>query len=126
MSGAGKTKLSGRALFGWSMASLLVIGMAALAIVWVRMDISRVASETGRLEGETEDLNRELRELRGRRSTAMRPAVLANLMAGRLAMPVSERRLFVTEEELRRRTAGPPPPADGIGGKRVYAGTNRR
>lgn len=83
-----------------------LFGTGALGIVWVRMEISEVATACGRLENEREIVNRRVRDLRGRRAAAMRPARLAQLVSGRLEMPPSTHRFHVTREDMRRRLDG--------------------
>ena len=61
-------------------------GACAIGIVWLRMDISDVAAKCGVLEDEREVLSREVQELRGQRSWALRPSTLASMVEGRLAM----------------------------------------
>ncbi len=83
-----------------------LFGSGALGVVWIRMEISEVASSCGRLEDEREIVNRRVRDLRGRRAGAMRPMRLAQLVSGRLEMPPSSHRFHVTKEEMRRRLGG--------------------
>ncbi len=85
------------------LGTLLLLGLGALGIVWLRMEISDVASACRDLEDEREKVNRKVRGLRGERSAAMRPTRLAEVVKGRLEMPPSSRRFYVTPEDMRRR-----------------------
>ena len=87
------------------LGTLLLSGLGALGIVWLRMEISEVAAVCGQLEDDRERVNRRLRDLRGQRSAAMRPTRIAQLVQGRLEMPPPSRQLYVTPEDLRRRLA---------------------
>ena len=73
-----KCKMSKTAI---SLVVLLTIfgGACAIGIVWLRMDISDVAARCGVLEDE-EVLSREVQELRGQRSWALRPSTLASMV----------------------------------------------
>ena len=64
-----------------------IFGSGSIVIVWMRMDISKVAKHCGELEDEREIVSREVQELRGQRSRALRPSTLAAMVMGRLAMP---------------------------------------
>ena len=81
-------------------------GASAIGIVWLRMDISEVATRCGILEDEREVLSREVQELRGQRSWAMRPSTLASMVEGRLSMPGSRQTFYVSETDMRKRLGG--------------------
>ena len=49
-------------------------GAGSIGIVWLRMDISRVAKKCGQLETDREVVSRELYELRGQKSRSLRPS----------------------------------------------------
>ena len=87
------------------LGTLLLSGLGALGIVWLRMEISEVAAVCGQLEDDRERVNRRLRDLRGQRSAAMRPTKIAQLVQGRLEMPPPSRQLYVTPEDFRTRLA---------------------
>ena len=46
-------------------------GAGSIGIVWLRMDISRVAKKCGQLETDREVVSRELYELRGQKSRSL-------------------------------------------------------
>ena len=81
-------------------------GASAIGIVWLRMDISEVASRCGVLEDEREVLSREVQELRGQRSWALRPSTLASMVAGRLSMPGPGQTYHVSETDMVKRLGG--------------------
>ena len=60
----------------------LALASTAIAIVWIRLQISDSAKICGRLEDEREVVMREVQELRGQRSWALRPSVLASMVSG--------------------------------------------
>lgn len=84
----------------FSLFVFLFIGFGAIGIVWMRLGISDIATECGVLEDEREVLLREVQELRGQRSWAMRPSVLASMVEGRLRMGVPERTIHVSRKEM--------------------------
>ena len=84
------------------LGTLLLSGLGALGIVWLRMEISEVAAACGQLEDDREKVNRRLRDLRGQRSAAMRPTRIAQLVQGRLEMPPPSKQFYVTPEDMRR------------------------
>ena len=101
------------------LSTLLLSGLGALGIVWLRMEISEVAAACGQLEDDREKVNRRLRDLRGQRSAAMRPTRIAQLVQGRLEMPPPSKQFYVTPEDMRRRlvqedTTQALPPSRGI------------
>lgn len=88
------------------LAALLVItlfGGGALAIVWMRVEISSVAKRCGELEDEREIVSREFHELRGQKSRSLRPSTLAAMVSGRLSMPTSARTIYVSSPEMKGR-----------------------
>lgn len=84
----------------------LAIGSTSIAIVWMRLQISESAKVCGRLEDEREVVMREVQELRGQRSWALRPSVLASMVRGRLSMPGPSQTFVVGARELSARTGG--------------------
>ena len=90
----------------FSLVAFLLIGFGAIGIVWMRLGISDIAAECAVLEDQREVLLREVQELRGQRSWAMRPSVLASLVEGRLKMGVPERTIHVSRKEMLRRVGG--------------------
>ena len=84
----------------------LAIGSTSIAIVWMRLQISESAKVCGRLEDEREVVMREVQELRGQRSWALRPSVLASMVRGRLSMPDHSQTFVVGARELSARTGG--------------------
>jgi hypothetical protein len=81
-------------------------GACAIGIVWLRMDISEVATRCGVLEDEREVLSREVQELRGQRSWALRPSTLASMVEGRLSMPGPRQTYHVSESDMKKRLGG--------------------
>ena len=79
------------------------IGTASIGIVWLRLETSKSAKLCGLLEDEREEVMREVQELRGQRSWALRPSVLASMVNGRLSMPGQGQTVFVSHAELRQR-----------------------
>lgn len=75
-------------------------GGGAIGIVWLRMDISDVAAKCGVLEDEREVLSREVQELRGQRSWALRPSTLASMVEGRLSMPAPRQTFHISESDM--------------------------
>ena len=81
-------------------------GACAIGIVWLRMDISEVAARCGVLEDEREVLSREVQELRGQRSWALRPSTLASMVEGRLSMPGPRQTYHVSESDMKKGLGG--------------------
>ena len=81
----------------------LAIGTASIGIVWLRLETSKSAKLCGLLEDEREMVMREVQELRGQRSWALRPSVLASMVKGRLSMPEQGQTVFVSDYELQQR-----------------------
>jgi len=82
---------------------LVLFGGGALSIVWLRMEISSVAKNCGKLEGEMEIVSREVYELRGQKSKSLRPSNLAVMVKDRLIMPSAGKTYYVSESDLFRR-----------------------
>ena len=78
-------------------------GAGSIGIVWLRMDISRVAKKCGQLETDREVVSRELYELRGQKSRSLRPSTLAAMVSGRLEMPGPENTFHISELDMKRR-----------------------
>ena len=81
-------------------------GACAIVIVWLRMDISDVAAKCRVLEDKREVLSREVQELRGQSSWALRPSTLASMVEGRLAMPGPRQTYHVSETDMIKRLGG--------------------
>jgi len=84
----------------------IMIITGAISIVWLRMEISAIAKNCGRLEDQREMVARELQELRGQRSRSLRPSTLAGMVEGRLVMPPSSRTVHVSGREMKERLNG--------------------
>ena len=82
---------------------LVLFGGGALSIVWLRMEISEVAKNCGKLEGEMEIVSREVYELRGQKSKSLRPSNLAVMVKDRLIMPSAGQTYYVSESDLLKR-----------------------
>ena len=82
---------------------LVLFGGGALSIVWLRMEISGVAKNCGKLEGEMEIVSREVYELRGQKSKSLRPSNLAVMVKDRLIMPSAGKTYYVSESDLLKR-----------------------
>lgn len=95
-----KKYLDSRVLTLMSIALILVFGVGAISIVWLRMEISSVAKNCGRLEGQSEVIGREVHELRGQKSKSLRPSALAVMVKGRLEVPGVSNTYHVSESEL--------------------------
>ena len=76
-----------------------LFGSGAISIVWLRMEISATAKKCGNLEDQREMVARELRELRGRKSTMLRPSVLAQLVIGEINHPDRQGERFMSPSE---------------------------
>jgi hypothetical protein len=83
-----------------------VFGFGAISIVWLRMEISAIAKNCGKLEDQREMVARELHELRGQRSRSLRPSTLAGMVQGRLVMPSPAKTVHVSVREMKRRLDG--------------------
>jgi hypothetical protein len=80
--------------------ALIFFGGGALGIVWMRMEISTVARNCGKLEGEMEIVSRGVQVLRGQRSKSLRPSSLAIMVNGRLHMPVQKKTFHVSKLDM--------------------------
>ena len=80
-----------------------MFGSGAISIVWLRMEISAIAKNCGKLEDQREMVARELQELRGQRSRSLRPSTLAGMVKGRLLMPSPAKTVHVSAREMRKR-----------------------
>ena len=78
-------------------------GAGALSIVWLRMEISTVAKQCGKLEDEREIVSREVQELRGQKSRSLRPSTLASMVSGRLSMLPDSRTIYVSAPDMSAR-----------------------
>ena len=78
-------------------------GAGALGIVWLRMEISTVAKQCGKLEDEREIVSREVQELRGQKSRSLRPSTLASMVSGRLSMLPDSRTIYVSAPDMSAR-----------------------
>ena len=83
---------------------LITIGLGSLGIVWMRVEISQAAADSGQLEKEISDKTRELLSLNEKRAKALLPVSLKTLVNGRLRQPV----IFVQPVELESRQSLPP------------------
>ena len=95
-----KKYIDSRGLTVFGVILILFFGVGAISIVWLRMEISSVAKNCGRLEGETEVVGREVHELRGQRSKSLRPSSLAVMVKGRLGIPSTKNTYHVSEQEM--------------------------
>lgn len=77
-----------------------LFGSGAISIVWLRMEISATAKNCGKLEDQREMVARELRELRGKKSSMLRPSMIAKLVEGRLSVPTAKKTIYVTKREM--------------------------
>ena len=84
----------------------LILGLSGIGVVSTRLGISDTAKECGLLEDRREVLLREVQELRGQRSWALRPTVLAEMVRGRLGMSPSAKTIHVSEQEISSRVGG--------------------
>ena len=78
-------------------------GAGAISIVWLRMEISTVAKQCGKLEDEREIVSREVQELRGQKSRSLRPSTLASMVSGRLSMLPDSRTIYVSAPDMSAR-----------------------
>jgi len=105
------------------------VGTVSIGIVWLRLETSRSAKLCGLLEDEREVLMREVQELRGQRSWALRPSVLASMVKGRLSMPKQGQTVFVSHDELQKRSGSQVTTMTGQSGEMIsmqsYGGQSR-
>lgn len=83
--------------------ALMFFGGGALGIVWMRMEISKVAKHCRELEDRREIVSREVQDLRGEKSRSLRPSTLAAMVSGRLFMPTARQTMHVSEADMQRR-----------------------
>ena len=98
-----KSKNFNQSIFFLGALFLLFFGGGALAIVWLRMEITSVAKNCGQLEGEMEIVGREVNQLRGQRSNSLRPASLAIMVEGRLSMPIAKNTFHISKLDMNDR-----------------------
>jgi len=98
-----KPKNFNRSIFVIGSVFLLFFGGGALAIVWLRMEITAVAKNCGKLEGEMEIVGREVNQLRGQRSNSLRPSSLAIMVEGRLSMPIAKNTFHISKLDMNDR-----------------------
>ena len=91
----------------------MMFGFGALGIVWMRMEISKVAKHCRELEDRREIVSREVQDLRGEKSRSLRPSTLAAMVSGRLFMPTARQTMHVSEADMQRR----------LGSRRVVVAT---
>ncbi len=84
-----------------------VLGVGALGIVWMRMEITKVAKHCRNLEDRREIVSREVQDLRGEKSRSLRPSTLAAMVSGRLSMPTASQTIHVSQSDLLRRLGSP-------------------
>jgi hypothetical protein len=80
-----------------------VFGVGSLGIVWMRMEISKVAKHCRELEDRREVVSREVQDLRGEKSRSLRPSTLAAMVSGRLSMPTARQTIHVSQADVLRR-----------------------
>ena len=86
---------------------ITIISTGSLGIVWFRVEISRIAEDSRKLERDVADYARELRGLNAKRAKALNPSSLKMLVSNRLGKP--SRVVFVNGNEFERRQSFPPP-----------------
>jgi hypothetical protein len=101
---------------------LLTTGLGSLAIVWLRVEISQAAADSGKLEKEIYDKSRKLRNMTEKRAKALHPVALKTLVDGRLQKPETARVLFVQPDDFQRRQSLPLPKRKS----HIYAGSTNR
>ena len=102
-----KNKSRSRLPLVLTMVAAFVFGVGALGIVWMRMEISKVAKHCRILEDRREVLSREVQDLRGDKSRSMRPSTLAAMVSGMLHMPTAQQTIHVSQSDLIRRLGAP-------------------
>ena len=108
-----------------TVVAAFVFGLGALGIVWMRMEISKVAKHCRILEDRREVLSREVQDLRGDKSRSMRPSTLAAMVSGRLNMPSAKQTIHVSQSDVTRRLGSPTKRAvnNRMGSQGEFAGT---
>ena len=86
---------------------VFVLGVGALGIVWMRMEISKVAKHCRNLEDRREIVSREVQDLRGEKSRSLKPSTLAAMVSGRLSMPTASQTIHVSHSDVLRRLGSP-------------------
>ena len=84
-------------------ALLTTIAAGSLGIVWLRVEISRTAEASRKLEKEVAENARELRGLNAKRARELNPSSLKALVGNRLDKPKPSRVFFVKDAEFQRR-----------------------
>ncbi|MBG29162.1 MAG: hypothetical protein CMI31_04065 [Opitutae bacterium] len=84
-------------------ALLTTIAAGSLGIVWLRVEISRTAEDSRKLEKEVAENARELRGLNAKRAKELNPSSLKALVGNRLSKPKPSRVFFVKDAEFQRR-----------------------
>ena len=90
-------------------ALLTTIALGSLGIVWLRVEISRTAEDSRKLEKQVAENARELRGLNAIRAKELNPTSLKTLVDNRLSKPDPSRVFFVKDSDLQRRQSLPPP-----------------
>ena len=98
-----KTKNRNRFPLVLTLMIAFVFGMGSLGIVWMRMEISKVAKHCRNLEDRREIASREVQDLRGEKSRSLRPSTLAAMVSGRLSMPTARQTIHVSQADVLRR-----------------------
>jgi len=84
-------------------ALLATVAAGSLGIVWLRVEISRTAEASRKLEKEVAENARELRGLNAKRARELNPTSLKALVGNRLDKPKPSRVFFVQDAEFQRR-----------------------
>ena len=84
-------------------ALLTTIATGSLGIVWLRVEISRTAEASRKLEKQVAENARELRGLNAKRARELNPSSLKALVGKRLDKPKPSRVFFVKDTEFQRR-----------------------
>ena len=90
-------------------ALLTTIALGSLGIVWLRVEISRTAEDSRKLEKQVAENARELRGLNAKRAKELNPSSLKALVGNRLSKPNPSRVFFVKDADLQLRQSLPPP-----------------
>ena len=89
-------------------ALLTTIALGSLGIVWLRVEISRTAEDSRKLEKQVAENARELRGLNAKRAKELNPSSLKALVGNRLSKPNPSRVFFVKDSDLQRSQSLPP------------------
>lgn len=95
-----KGTFNGRLISLVGLTLIVFFGLGSISIVWLRMEISSVAKNCGKIEGKMEVVARNLHELRAERSKSLRPSTLAVMVEGRLAMPKDGNTFHISRNEM--------------------------